>query len=272
MKKIILLLLIIIPIALFSKNPIDYSITYKLEYKDAKETLLQLVLIDSLTKDTLTAPIEIAYKNQQDSSSKGKMITYDFEKINAPQPFIPALYTFKNNGCRVKDVDIKKNKLNCLTIFLSRGSIEFSYSISDTTPVDFEAKIMFQKYDPQHAIIQDCKKIGHYKLGTYYVEVNTFPISKKHVNVELCKRYTLIIEKPGNLLIDKPSTISALKMYENKFRAWRENKEINLNEKENYTLKIQPGEYKFTWTVNNKDKEKVIKIESDKTESIYFNN
>jgi hypothetical protein len=272
MKKIILFFLLITPFAIFAKHKMDYSITYKLDYKEAKETLLQLVLIDSLTKDTLTAPIEIAYENQQDSSSKGKMITYDFENINAPQPFIPALYTFKNNGCTVKDVDIKKNKLNCLTIFLTRGSIEFSYSISDTTPVDFEAKIMFQKYDPQHAIIQDCKKIGYYKLGTYYVEVNTFPISKKHVNVELGKRYTLIIEKPGNLIIDKPSTISALKMYENKFRAWRENKEINLNEKANYTLKIQPGEYKFTWLEDNQLKEAIIIVQSDKTERIYFNN
>jgi hypothetical protein len=272
MKKIILFFLLITPFAIFAKHKIDYSITYKLEYKDAKETLLQLVLIDSLTKDTLTAPIEIAYKNQQDSSSKGKMITYDYEKINEPMSFTPALYTFKNNGCTVKDVDIKKNKLNCLTIFLTRGSIEFLYSISDTTPVDFEAKIMFQKYDPKHAIIQDCKKIGYYKLGTYYVEVNTFPISKKHVNVELGKRYTLIIEKPGNLIIDKPSTISALKMYEYKFRAWRENKEINLNEKANYALKIQPGEYKFTWLEDNKLKEAIIISQSDKTESIYFNN
>lgn len=272
MKKIILFFLLITPFVIFAKHKLDYSITYKLEYKDAKETLLQLVLIDSLTKDTLTAPIEIVYKNQQDSLRKENVITYDYEKINAPQPFIPALYTFKNNGCAVKEVDIKKNKLNCLTIFLTRGSIDFLYSISDTTPVDFEAKIMFQKYDPQHAIIQDCKNLGYYKVGTYYIEVNTFPVSKKHVNVELGKRNTLIIEKPGKLIIDKPSTISALKMYENKFRAWRENKEINLNEKANYTLKIQPGEYKFTWLEDNKLKEAIIVFQSDKTERIYFNN
>ena len=272
MKKIILFFLLITPFVIFAKHKLDYSITYKLEYKDAKETLLQLVLIDSLTKDTLTAPIEIAYKNQQDSLRKENVITYDYEKINAPQPFIPALYTFKNNGCAVKEVDIKKNKLNCLTIFLTRGSIDFLYSISDTTPVDFEAKIIFQKYDPKHAIIQDCKNLGYYKVGTYYIEVNTFPISKKHVNVELGKRNTLIIEKPGKLIIDKPSTISALKMYENKFRAWRENKEINLNEKANYTLKIQPGEYKFTWLEDNKLKEAIIVFQSDKTERIYFNN
>ena len=272
MKKIILFFLLITPFVIFAQHKLDYSITYKLEYKDAKETLLQLVLIDSLTQDTLTAPIEIAYKNQQDSLRKENVITYEYEKINAPQPFIPALYTFKNNGCRVKDVDIRKNKLNCLTIFLSRGTIEFLYSISDTTPVDFEAKIMFQKYDPQHAVIQDCKNLGYYKVGTYYIEVNTFPISKKHVNLELGKRNTLIIEKPGKLIIDKPSTISALKIYENKFRAWRENKEINLNEKANYTLKIQPGEYKFTWLEDNKLKEAIIIFQSDKTERIYFKN
>lgn len=272
MKKIILFFLLITPFVIFAKHKLDYSITYKLEYKDAKETLLQLVLIDSLTKDTLTAPIEIVYKNQQDSLSKENVVMYEYEKINAPQPFIPALYTFKNNGCAVKEVDIKKNKLNCLTIFLTRGTIEFLYSISDTTPVDFEAKIMFQKYDPKHAIIQDCKNLGHYKVGTYYIEVNTFPISKKHVNVELGKRYTLMIEKPGKLIIDKPSTVTALKMYENKFRAWRENKEMNLNEKANYALKIQPGEYKFTWLEDSKLKEAIIIFQSDKTERIYFNN
>lgn len=272
MKKILLFLLIIIPITLFSKNSIDYSITYKLEYKEAKETLLQLVLIDSLTQDTLMSPIKLSYKNQQDSTSKEINIMYEYEKMNEPISFMPSIYTFKNNGCKIKDVDIRKNKLNCLTIFLSRGTIEFEYSIGANIHVDFEAKIMYQKYDPQHAIIQNCKDVGYYKIGTHYVEINTIPITKKHVNVEIGKRYTLIIDKPGKLIIDKPLNVTSLKMYENKFREWREIKNINLNEKENYEFNIQPGLYKFMWIVNNKkDKEKVIKIESDKTEKLIFN-
>lgn len=79
MKKIILFFLLITPFVIFAKHKLDYSITYKLEYKDAKETLLQLVLIDSLTKDTLTAPIEIVYKNQQDSLSKENVVMYEYE-------------------------------------------------------------------------------------------------------------------------------------------------------------------------------------------------
>jgi hypothetical protein len=90
--------------------------------------------------------------------------------------------------------------------------------------------------------------------------------------VELGKRYTLIIEKPGKLIIEKPTSISALKMYENKFHEWRENKDIDLNEKTNYELNIQPGKYKFMWFDQNNEKESTIIINSDKTEKIYFDN
>jgi hypothetical protein len=58
----------------------------------------------------LITPIEITYKNQQDSLSNQQTMVYDFEKINEPISFSPAIYMFKNNGCKIKDVEIKKNK------------------------------------------------------------------------------------------------------------------------------------------------------------------
>ena len=270
MKKIILFFLIVIPIALFSKNSTEGSIKYQITYKEAKETLLQLVLLDSLSNDTITNSIEIACVNQQDSSIKENVLVYDYEKMNQPISFIPALYTFKNSGCKVSNVDIKKNKLNCVTLFISRGTVAFLYSLTDTARVDLEAKMMFQQYDPQHAMLQDCKKIGNYQSGNYFIEINTFPVSKKRLKVEAGQINTIVIEKPGKLIINKPTSISALKIFENKFRTWRENKELDLNSKASYNLTIQPGNYKFTWIENNTQKESMIVIQSNQTENLLF--
>ena len=270
MKKIFFFFLIAIPFSLFSKNSIEGIIPHHITYKESKETLLQLVLIDSLTQDTIINSIEIACVNQQDFSIKENVIVYDYEKMNQPISFIPALYTFKNSGCKVSNVDIKKNKLNCVTLFISRGTVAFLYSLTDTTPVDLEAKMMFQQYDPQHAMLQDCKKIGNYQSGNYFIEINTFPVSKKRLKVEAGQINTILIEKPGKLIINKPAGISALKIFENKFRTWRENKEIDFNAKANYELTIQPGNYKFTWIENNTEKESMILIHADQTAELLF--
>lgn len=270
MKKIFFFFLIAIPFSLFSKNSIEGIIPYHITYKESKETLLQLVLIDSLTQDTIINSIEIAFVNQQDSSIKEKVIVYDYEKVNQPVVFAPALYTFKNSGCKVSNVNIKKNQLNCVTLYISKGAVSFLYSMGDTTRVDFEAKMMFQKYDPPHAILQDCKKNGYYQSGQYFIEVNTFPVSKKRLKVEAGKNNLLLIDKPGKLIIHKPANIAAFKMFENKFRTWRENKEIDFNAKANYELTIQPGNYKFTWIENNIEKESMIVIHADQTEELLF--
>jgi hypothetical protein len=88
--------------------------------------------------------------------------------------------------------------------------------------------------------------------------------------VEAGKNNLLLIDKPGKLIIHKPANIAAFKMFENKFRTWRENKEIDFNAKANYELTIQPGNYKFTWIENNIEKESMIVIHADQTEELLF--
>lgn len=156
-----------------------------------------------------------------------------------------------SNDLFAKDVTITQNKLNKVYIKVSDGTLAFSYKTDPSRPVlEFNAEINRRFADAPN-VNMNCSEKKFFEPGTYYIEISTFPITKRSVYVEFGALNVQAIDQPGTLIIANTEARGKAQLQQvlgDQFITF-----ATLNLKGNDpAISIQPGTYQILYPANPK--------------------
>ncbi len=235
--------------------------TYKIEYRDTNDTYLKIYLFDSLSGEDLSGEFQQLIPVTDSPKNAGSEIKkVNKKKENLLFKINPDIYSFQIFERVLNNVDIRKNKLNSVSVYLQRGTLQFAYYNETVAPAEFEAKVT-KISDPTRVTIQKCDNKFKYPFGKYYIEVNTIPPFKANIDIAEDASFEIQIQRPGLLIINSSDKTSDIRMYTIVDSEWAQIRNIDLNDATQFPLKVL-SDYplKITWKHNGRLREKEIRI------------
>lgn len=169
------------------------------------------------------------------------------------------IYNFEADLSHIsqKKITIKKNIINDVIFKLDDPFLQFAYMGNHEVPVSNMA-IVNRRLSAHKTTLHQCNEKKQYPPGTYYVELNTLPVSKFSVDLNLGAVYEIQIPQPGVLKINYKKLRGEAKLQgiakklnssEANFESF---KSIVFKENENeQTYNLQPGPYKIVVETND---------------------
>lgn len=173
---------------------------FKKEVEDAKETSLAILFTDGHGKFFSTTP-----QLQLLDATTGKLVKQFYRTVDEsgnPDPqVVPAgtynLLVVGSTNMLMRRVTVEANKKNKLTVTVGNGSLRFEYYDAPGRPVsEFEALVNI-RFEPGPTIRQHCTAELEYPPGSYYIEVNTMPITRYSVPIDFGATSVVYLPEPG---------------------------------------------------------------------------
>ena len=215
-----------------------------------------------LVKDVITNQEVTAFNRQIENG------------IPVPQLVQAGTYNFVLPGFNdlyANNVKIELNKINKITIKVTEGSLQFRYGGNPSRPISEYSAVVNRRFAAGLTVQQKCTDKLYYEPGTYYVEINTTPVSKFSVDLTFGAVYELQIQESGFLQIKNTTKVGKAVLGQVMNDAFLPFYDMNINgDVSKQKLTIQPGIYEVTFLIDPKmplagTKKIKFRIESNKT-------
>ncbi|MBK7689916.1 MAG: hypothetical protein IPJ31_01950 [Bacteroidetes bacterium] len=235
------------------------SIHLSVQYRDTIGTYIQIFIKDSVTLEEL--PNQIAFEFT-DSSGKSQKYTRVLNINNFPEisNFVSGNFSIRTQLYIYKNIAIRRNKVNILTILYPRPSLQFKYLNGGQAPVVNQALVSKRYCEENCTLLQNCNTVQIYPAGDYKVEINTIPKSVFFIELFFGDRYEIQIPKPCNFIVSNLTGIDSVKLYYQKQDSWYLCKEIDRVYRNEDALLLQPGPYLLVWKKHDVVYEKKIYV------------
>lgn len=226
--------------------------------EDAKETSLSVIFTDGKGKFYASAP-----QLQLLDAVSGKLVKQFWRTVDEsgnpdPQVVPPGTYNLLIAGrsnMLMRRVTIDANKNNKVVVQVNNGSLRFRYVDANDYPVErpiteFEA-IVNIRFEPGPTIRQRCTAELEYPPGTYYIEVNTMPISRFSVDIDFGAITEIHLPQPGYVQFTNTAPKGRIMLFHplgNKFVRFAD---VNVTgNPAAQRLMLKPGAYEVHWVKN----------------------
>ncbi|MFI5195642.1 MAG: VWA domain-containing protein [Chitinophagales bacterium] len=220
---------------------------YKIEAEDAKESSLEIYLVNTKGEFVTTMPQVVLIDQVTKKEVKKFYRTVDPNGNPDPQKNIPAgtynvTFPAKKNLV-IANVKIEANKKKKITVQVKNVSLSFYYYGAPGRPVkEFGARVI--ERDKPKGRVQDqlCTATLEYEPGNYHIRINTFPEDVRNVDLDLDDETGIGILQPGfvKFTSDSKQVVSLWKEDGNKFASFHQ---LDLNDPGSQHKQIQPGKY-----------------------------
>ncbi len=97
-----------------------------------------------------------------------------------------------------RNIVVAPNETKKVIITLSNGSLRFSYGTAPDRPIkEFEANVVRRFAGDNTLVTQPADKEVYYEPGTYYVELNTLPVTRRSLEIDLGGTTEVLLPEPG---------------------------------------------------------------------------
>lgn len=244
--------------------------TIEVDYRDTIGTYAQIFL--EMADTNIAIKDESVFKlTLKTEKSKDRKIFTIKTNTNFSETFKiePGLYDVQFAKQTYKNILIKDDSLSMIRFKLYMGNLMIRYLNDSNTIMPNTAKV-YKRYSTEDGMIQPCSMLKKYMPGTYYIEVNTLPVTKFMIELGYCENYEIQLPKPAKVMITIPKDVENMKVYEK-----------NSDEliyvytfKENHTtanpLCLQPSLYMLEWEYNKQKFSQVIRLHENETRDLNF--
>lgn len=186
--------------------------------------------------------------------------TIDAEGNPDPQVVVPGTYNLLVGSGRqeiARNVVIEARKKNKVTIKVPNGMLRFRYLDEEhitARPVEeFEAMVNI-RFEPRPTMRIRCSQELELAPGTYYVEVNTIPITRFSVDIDFGAVTQIMLPEPGYAAFSgKAVEVRLYAPLGNKFVRFMDVQAGEGQEK----LRLKPGNYEAHWRSGKNMEERV---------------
>ncbi len=215
---------------------------------DNNETTLEIFFTNGSGKFYTTTPqillIDAATKNVVKKFYR----TVDPDGNPDPQTNIPPgtynITLATNSNFALKNVVVERNKKNKFTITVKNGSLSFIYANAPGRPIkEFTATVT--ERNKLHGRVQEqpCTEKIEYEPGNYHVEIKTFPVDYRNVELEFDIEKVITIQQPGFANFVTDGRVRSVNLWQHIGDKFLQFYTLNLNLPISKHLQIQPGEY-----------------------------
>ena len=99
------------------------------------------------------------------------------------------------------NIEIQPKTTTKVYIKVSDGTLKFTYQGNIKRPVSEFKAIVNRRFASGATVNQKCDEAKMYEPGTYYVEINTLPVTKASIDLTFDVSYEIQIREPGMLAI-----------------------------------------------------------------------
>jgi hypothetical protein len=252
------------------------DLEFNIETENSNETLVQVFFkgVNGKTYPKSTPRIIV-----NDAKTNQKITSFNREMLNGepvPQKLEAGVYTFILPGFNylyANKVIIEANKNNRIYIKVQEATLQFSYLGNRNRVMNLQARVV-KRFTNESVTYQKASDKLPYEPGTYYVEVNTMPVSKYSVDLTFGALYELAIPEDGVVEFTNTNVLGLIKIQcalGDNFATF-----LEMNIKGNASkqkLNLLPGVYKAIIPINPKmpqagSKAVDFKVKSNETISI----
>lgn len=197
-------------------KPVIKEASYTIKTEASKETLLEIYFTDGKGKFYASTPQVKVINAKTGAEVKKFYRTVDANGNPDPQQMLSGDYTLligKNQNFRAKNITIVPNSLNKVTIIAVNGILKFHYFNNDKRPIkEFDALVK-KNFEPGPVISQHCSEERQYSAGSYHIEINTLPISRRYLDIDFGVDYVVELEEPGFVAFNNTSALGKAALY-----------------------------------------------------------
>jgi hypothetical protein len=164
-----------------------------------------------------------------------------------PQLNIPAgdynLTFSETRSMVVNNVKVEANKKNKIYITVNKASLTFEYIGAPGRPVKEFSAIVTQRNRANGTVTQQkCTDRLEYEPENYHVEINTFPLDIRNIDLDFDEK-VIRIAQPGFVKFVPEEGMNSVTLYEQFGDKFRSFSTIKLSDPVSKHLQIQPGRY-----------------------------
>lgn len=226
----------------------DKAAEYTMEKEDAEETTVEVYFTNGHGKFFPNTPQVLLLEPKTDKMIKRFYRTVDADGNPDPRTDItPGTYKMafsESRGMVVNNVVIEPKKKNKIIVTVKRASLSFEYAGSLTRPVkEFEATVIERNRVEGGAVVrQKCTERLEFEPGNYHVEINTFPMDRRNIDLDFDER-VITIPQPGFAKFTGEADMVSVTLYQRLGEKFLSFSTIRLADPVAQHLQIQPGEY-----------------------------
>lgn len=229
------------------------EVNYILEKEEADKTILEIYFTDGKGKFYSTTP----RINLLDNAS-GKELESFFRTVDAagnpdPREMKPGVYDLTIPGkanLLLRYVHVEEFKRNKLILEVGKASLAFSYRGNPSRPVSEYTAVVNRRFAPGPTITQQCTQELYYEPGNYYIEVNTLPVFKRNLDVDMESVYHVLIPEDGKLSFKSPGYLGPVEFYMPLGDQFLRFHSMNVPRAGDYELILQPGTYEIRYKLD----------------------
>jgi hypothetical protein len=231
-----------------TKIPDDKIAEYTIENEDAEETTVEIYLTNGNGKFYVATPQVFLLDPVTDKQIKRFYRTVDADGNPDPRTdILPGTYKMAFSETRsliAQDVVIEKNKKNKIVIKVKKASLSFQYEGDAKRPVkEFEAVVIERnKVDGGAIVRQKCTERLEFEPGNYHVEINTFPMDRRNIDLDFDERVIIVLQ-PGFAKFTGEDGMTSVTLYQRLAEKYMSFSTVKLSDPVSQHLEIQPGEY-----------------------------
>jgi hypothetical protein len=226
---------------------------YKTETEDNKETTLEVYFTNGSGKFYPTTPQVLLIDPSTNNVVKKFYRTVDAEGKPDPQNNIPPgvydLTLATKRDFVVSGVKIEPNKKNKVIVTVKNTSLSFAYERTPgekgpPRPVSEFRAIVTERNKAQGRVEnQACTDRLLYEPGNYHIEINTFPMDMRNLDIDIDGEWVITIPQPGFAKFVSDGKVRSVDLFQHLGDKFVRFSTINLSDPRSQHLQIQPGKY-----------------------------
>lgn len=221
---------------------------FLIEAEDATETTVEIYFTNGQGKFFPTTPQVVLL-----DAASGKMVKRFYRTVDAdgnPDPrtdILPGNYNLAFTESRslvVNNVVVEPKKRNKIIVTVKKASLSFEYAGNPGRPVkEFEAVVIERNKVEGGAVVrQQCTEKLEYEPGNYHVEINTFPMDRRNLDLDFSEKVITILQ-PGFAKFVGEEGMNSVTLYQRLAEKYMSFSTVKLTDPVSQHLQMQPGEY-----------------------------
>ncbi len=185
------------PVPVVKSEPAKFTV----KSEPSEKTGIEVFFTDGKGKFYKSTP------QMQVVAAKGGAVVKKFFRTVGPdgtpdlQELAPGTYNIvvlAKTSVTAPNVTVVANEKKQVIITLSNGSLSFSYATAPDRPIiEFEANVVRRFASDNTIVTQPASAERYYEPGTYYVELNTLPVTRRSLEIDLGGTTEVMIPEPG---------------------------------------------------------------------------
>jgi hypothetical protein len=230
------------------KAPVAKQGKFKEDYEDNAETTLEVYIVNAAGKFSQAAPQLLLVDPTTGTVAKKFYRTIDISGNPDPQTGIaPGTYnlTVAGKSSLVEyGVNIQAHKKNKVTLTVKPSSLKFEYEGAPNRPVsEFSAQVIQRNLPNGKITNQLCTEELPYDPENYHIEINTLPLTRRNVDLDLDDETVIYLKQPGFAKFESDLDLRKIVLYTNSGDRFLSFYTLDIKSPQSQHLRLQPGVY-----------------------------